>query len=494
MVNVCKPCSKIIRAPVPAVSNPELLTASLEEIKSAISQHKACLTALETREREIAQRLTRGLTVYPVLALPNEIVSRIFIQCLPSHGRVRPSRRRAPLLLAQICRHWREIALSTCQLWAAVDINAGFIDLMPGARNNTIQRGLPLIQTWFSRAMACPLSLTIRSSKQKLPVSIYPIISTVAERLHRLELSLLDEDVASLQQLSISLPHLQHLAICSDKMRPFSIFPSTPRVHDLYTSQISVSELGLYPNLTRLQLSTVSLKSLLQILQSRPKIICVAARLAPTAVDSSISAPPPLKHLSSLTLYGRNAPKAVESALKLLTLPNLHHLELHVELELNPDSLLTFFSRSACALDHLTLGFNYSRTFQGCLAALPLLKSLEVEVNHRTMVHFRELLDTRALVPRLAALSMRVDTEDLDYAAFGKSLAMRRRHNPDFQSLRLDIHQDSYDDDDADTQWLPRRAKQVFERLMADGLQIQVNWESEEGWPERWVDPCETFY
>ncbi|KAJ6559907.1 hypothetical protein B0H19DRAFT_864058, partial [Mycena capillaripes] len=55
--------------------------------------------------------------VYPILTLPPEISARIFVECLPSHGRVRPSTVTAPLLLAQICRDWRHIAISSCQLW-----------------------------------------------------------------------------------------------------------------------------------------------------------------------------------------------------------------------------------------------------------------------------------------------------------------------------------------------------------------------------------------
>ncbi|KAJ7667265.1 hypothetical protein B0H17DRAFT_836591, partial [Mycena rosella] len=55
--------------------------------------------------------------VYPVLTLPPEIVSQIFVNCLPIHGRVRPSPTTAPLTLTQICHHWREIALSTSALW-----------------------------------------------------------------------------------------------------------------------------------------------------------------------------------------------------------------------------------------------------------------------------------------------------------------------------------------------------------------------------------------
>ncbi|KAF8193168.1 hypothetical protein K438DRAFT_1463251, partial [Mycena galopus ATCC 62051] len=55
--------------------------------------------------------------VYPVLTLPPEITARIFMASLPSHGRVRPSQSTPPLLLAQICRHWREITLSSYKLW-----------------------------------------------------------------------------------------------------------------------------------------------------------------------------------------------------------------------------------------------------------------------------------------------------------------------------------------------------------------------------------------
>ncbi|KAJ7220748.1 hypothetical protein GGX14DRAFT_339248, partial [Mycena pura] len=91
------------------------LRASLEEVQTAILRQQALLSKLHRRQQELKRRL--GLIVYPVLTLPNEIVSRIFVDCLPGHGRVRPSERMAPLLLARICRCWRDIALGTCELW-----------------------------------------------------------------------------------------------------------------------------------------------------------------------------------------------------------------------------------------------------------------------------------------------------------------------------------------------------------------------------------------
>ncbi|KAJ7121606.1 hypothetical protein C8R44DRAFT_876994 [Mycena epipterygia] len=495
MTHTCESCSKI-----PAAHTPQELRANVEEIKSAILRHKACIDALEERQRETEKDLTAALA-YPVLTLPNEIVSRIFVECLPSHGRVRPSRRRAPLLLAQICHDWRNIALSTCQLWSSIDIDTGYPTCEPGMEYAS-DAVLPLLKKWFFRAKTFPLSLTIRSSYQRLPISILYMIPEVAGQLRRLELSLGKEDFQSLKQLRISLPRLECLSMdvealaSSSKLRPISIFPNTPSLRDLSMHRrgigISIPDLDLYPNVTRLKLSGVSLGLVLQILERRPQLIHLAAHLG------EFTSPTPLSrtavHLQSLVLSGGS--KVAEAALNSLTLPHLRQLELHRVSGLKPSCLLSFLKRSACPLDHLTLGFNYSRTFKDCFAALPSLTSLEVEVNRYSMVHFCELLDAHALLPRLQTLSMRLDSERFNYAALAKALRARRSHagaSHRIEFVQIDLHQDSYDEDDEDSEWLPPRAVDEFTRLIAEGLQIQVVWESEEGWPERWVDSCGTF-
>ncbi|KAJ6450651.1 hypothetical protein C8R45DRAFT_771714, partial [Mycena sanguinolenta] len=54
--------------------------------------------------------------VYPVLSLPTEITTRIFVECLPDDGAT-PLAECAPLLLMRVCRQWKDITLSSCQLW-----------------------------------------------------------------------------------------------------------------------------------------------------------------------------------------------------------------------------------------------------------------------------------------------------------------------------------------------------------------------------------------
>ncbi|KAJ7108138.1 hypothetical protein C8R44DRAFT_636666, partial [Mycena epipterygia] len=96
-------------------SSAAALRTALAEIHSQITHHKEYIAALEDERDQLEVSLQR--VAYPVLTLPAEITSQIFVGCLPDHGRVRPSPKTAPLSLLRVCRAWREIALSTCQLW-----------------------------------------------------------------------------------------------------------------------------------------------------------------------------------------------------------------------------------------------------------------------------------------------------------------------------------------------------------------------------------------
>ncbi|KAJ7258282.1 cytochrome P450 [Mycena rebaudengoi] len=71
--------------------------AQIADIRSQFWRLKSDIDALEKMEAELQTNLDQ--ITYPVLTLPNEITSRIFVQCLP-HGLIHPSPREAPLVLA----------------------------------------------------------------------------------------------------------------------------------------------------------------------------------------------------------------------------------------------------------------------------------------------------------------------------------------------------------------------------------------------------------
>ncbi|KAJ6589151.1 hypothetical protein B0H19DRAFT_923037, partial [Mycena capillaripes] len=97
-------------------------------------------------------------TFYPVLTLPPEIVSEIFLNYLPTYPKIPPLFGiSSPSLLCQICRHWRAITVSTPVLWRAIR--------MDGANHRDSEEmltaKLELIETWLSRSGDCPLALSL---------------------------------------------------------------------------------------------------------------------------------------------------------------------------------------------------------------------------------------------------------------------------------------------------------------------------------------------
>ncbi|KAJ7728040.1 hypothetical protein B0H14DRAFT_2237452, partial [Mycena olivaceomarginata] len=55
---------------------------------------------------------------YPVLTLPTEMVGEFFIHFLPIYPTCPPlTGVLSPIILTQICRGWREIALASPALW-----------------------------------------------------------------------------------------------------------------------------------------------------------------------------------------------------------------------------------------------------------------------------------------------------------------------------------------------------------------------------------------
>ncbi|KAJ7277518.1 hypothetical protein C8J57DRAFT_1009056, partial [Mycena rebaudengoi] len=89
------------------------LRDELAEVDSSIAHHQICLQELEARKATVQEQL--AAYAYPILTLPLEIGSEIFLQCLPDM--VYPIPSQAPLSLLGICRAWNTLALSTPALW-----------------------------------------------------------------------------------------------------------------------------------------------------------------------------------------------------------------------------------------------------------------------------------------------------------------------------------------------------------------------------------------
>ncbi|KAJ7486783.1 hypothetical protein FB451DRAFT_773383 [Mycena latifolia] len=101
------------------------LRTDLAEIETSLSQYPrgSDVPQDQMERRNAAQRQVDDI-IYPVLTLPSEITSEIFIKCVESVGEDFASHSCAPLLLLQVCRLWRLIALATPSLWNRLILTA----------------------------------------------------------------------------------------------------------------------------------------------------------------------------------------------------------------------------------------------------------------------------------------------------------------------------------------------------------------------------------
>ncbi|KAJ6476442.1 hypothetical protein C8R47DRAFT_1141450 [Mycena vitilis] len=356
------------------------LRAQLEEVKIAILQQKheqkRCLDAFEMQQRALDAKqrefeakqheleTTLSLVVYPVLSLPPEIVARFFVACLPEHGDVvRPCRDTAPLLVSQICRQWRRIAVNTCTLWASLTI------VLPQYRMTDNFR---LLETWFLRAKKTPLSITLssQSSRSEILEPVLSLLSSAADQLHSLDLFIPHEAFCLFGCDGLAFPKLRCLSVSSGPDNTLANFPIAPSLTELGLYHEPGSIPRSYPLLTSLTLEDVSFNTMSDILWSCPQLLHLEVDITWNSPVPRAPAPPtPL--LESLTLRSLD--------LSPFTLPRLRRLELDLNNERVVPLLPAFVARSSCALEHLYLPFIETAELVTCLRSVPSLTSLSIE-------------------------------------------------------------------------------------------------------------------
>ncbi|KAF8212718.1 hypothetical protein K438DRAFT_1928004 [Mycena galopus ATCC 62051] len=396
--------------PIPAQDAPAASQrAALADVEKEIARfenYSAFYTSVLMNHRDEVQGRLKAIA-YPVLSLPPEITSAIFVECLPKgHLGVRPSSTRAPLVLLEVCRRWKEIALSTCALWSSLDILCveTFVDeplLVPSK--------LLGIKTWLSRAQARPLSLTIRENYSAHGFQVQDDvleterldISTSLSQIRRLEIMLGETACMGLIPSNMPLPLLQSLRAVLQDAELESILQNAPLLADLYWFRISrgIPDLSWSATsmLTKLTIvsADISIPAFISILQSCASLSEFTCYVDP--LDFGHHQPsltfPNLLDLSLFLHEDSLAVIPVIHALEPLTLPNLTRLQFSSPFI--PDIISSFLSRSACVIRHLTCEIPPHGALDAwkALGMLPSVESLDItlEVN---IAEFLKRIDT----------------------------------------------------------------------------------------------------
>ncbi|KAJ3560144.1 hypothetical protein NP233_g11028 [Leucocoprinus birnbaumii] len=113
----------------------------------------------------------------PFRRLIPDILQEIFYHCLPTSHNAVISNREAPLLLGEVCRHWRDVSRSTPRLWSSIHITLPALTPYDPAHPNSNSTLLSAASSWLSRSGVLPLRISFSSN-------IYSRLSNIPTNAH----------------------------------------------------------------------------------------------------------------------------------------------------------------------------------------------------------------------------------------------------------------------------------------------------------------------
>ncbi|KAJ7757581.1 hypothetical protein B0H16DRAFT_1537114 [Mycena metata] len=318
-------------------SNADLRTR-LAALDASIAELRLRLKGLEDLRRPIQRQL--DYIIYPVLTLPPEITSHIFLHCLPHPlpglddcDKYAPNTKLVPLLLLQVCRTWRDIVLSTPYLWNSLHLGRG---MFLGADIAKI------VADWFDRAGSCPLTFNFHLPRGSRREFASPVLHGLAPRIQTLGLHLGAVDSKDLIGIG-PFPILESLAI-SYRWSPSFELPlelfTAPRLRHISLTRYARPRMFVIPHdvYTVACAAPITVNESLDVLQGHPflkelKINCYLGYRDTTSRTEIVT------HNNLETLHLVSG----ASVLRLSRLPALQNLHLSGELDNNDGDLLPAF-------------------------------------------------------------------------------------------------------------------------------------------------------
>ncbi|KAJ7693813.1 hypothetical protein B0H17DRAFT_1199507 [Mycena rosella] len=367
------------------------LRQRLLQLDAQIVVQRLALDALEQTRLDVERELHATAT-FPVAELPAELITEIFLWCHPMHedtfevpsdvvcnDRSIPS----PLTLASVCRRWRDLALSTPELWSRIEF--GFRD--GSSASEASQR----VKQWLDRAAPRPLTVSLHARKSQRDESsitqhLRHLIHLYSGTIQHLTLVMLPQIAHQLGLESLQLPLLRSVCLWHSSMN--GGVPHTPHPVMLFTdapllSKLRVSHFGatlLYYTLPWLQLTKfhgqIHTMELFIVAPNLTEVICSVPYL--TFTQTVITH----QRLQSLILTVSQNDIKPDDILCYLTLPALQSLHISEMDDTRYSSLYPFLSRSSPPLLSLSIRLDdaYFYDLKECFRCVqPTLETLTME-------------------------------------------------------------------------------------------------------------------
>ncbi|KAJ6456502.1 hypothetical protein C8R45DRAFT_1111016 [Mycena sanguinolenta] len=295
----------------------------LSDLETRILDIERSPSALRAERAQIKERL--DAYKYPVLSLPNELTSKIFIHLLPIYPATPPLTGLAsPTTLTHVCGKWREVALATAALWRAIRLHYKYPHEMyipsPFKQMN-------ISDAWIRRSRSCPLSIDIDIPHPDVMRQIFTeTLTMAATRWEHVKL----HSVSLLPLLNTGhpMPLLRSLELELRVSQNVFTFPDAPQLCTVFlTGVMACSNVTLpWTQLTHLTLHYVGIKQCVSILRQTTNLVrCTLHLYSPSDFPGSDLTLPFLKFL---TLEATTSLPLVDTFLSSFVVPSLQRLEL----------------------------------------------------------------------------------------------------------------------------------------------------------------------
>ncbi|KAJ7467546.1 hypothetical protein FB451DRAFT_1482788 [Mycena latifolia] len=315
--------------------------ARITDIETQISNLKRSIEVLQAEMTLAQERLDSY--AYPVLTLPNEIISEIFVHFLPVYPLCPPTTGLdSPTLLTHICHRWREIALATLALWRAISL--------------TGDQDLHILESWLNRSRSLPVSLEMDTIFSSISEECLEKLALHAARWENAKLGL--RVLPQLLTIPTAMPLLQELEL---RVNNGGIFPpvayrAVPRLRAVTLWDFSYpADFLPWAQLTSLTMVSIGPAVCATVLQRTVNLVHCEL-----VMENGLVYPPDIKleRLESLVLMKfLDEDEPPTHYLKTLITPALRTLQV-LKGFLQPDpihTLTSFISKSGCKLENICI-------------------------------------------------------------------------------------------------------------------------------------------
>ncbi|KIJ55768.1 hypothetical protein M422DRAFT_200116 [Sphaerobolus stellatus SS14] len=417
---------------VPSHIEGESYRESLTKCKARVEEVTSKINVLEEQIKDLAKlrdelrathEATSGLFA-PIRRLPVEILSEIFLQCLPPsttyfyypHDMLKLqsiTSTEAPLILLGVCKRWRRIALDTPRL---------FTELV--ATNPLPLNAAAVTNLWLDRSKVLPIDVSITPEYWGIPEELRrEALKWLGEQSHRiwaLQISpsmFLDSfippgselDAPSMKEITILYSPLRGLPHKLGRLKA----PNLEKI-DIRTSVDWRSFLTFGTSVTSFSDNTEHApEDVLQLLRQLPNIRSFSAETTtdiPGHTIPSTIARVSLPKLEQLSLVITGPCLRMAEVLQRLRMPRLAQFTLRCDpSHYNFLPLWTALSMSQATLERLTLNaFGIEReAFHTLLSSLPNISDLALEgMDIAAGNVFEQLQRKNGLCPKLRMLDL----------------------------------------------------------------------------------------